>query len=200
MPWADGTDCSPGKVSETCDLVLNDEWLFFFFFLKQTLFKKILTLRFLIFCCEIPTSGLCIDIAARSIFILFSSSSLRYFSQKSIKAQAESEELPVLPVPVAFHSHPSSPLPPIAAALQTRPVHHQRERRHPPGRDVGSLESLRHLFADVRRRHQDRHAGMQPACVSRPSLCSHAGLSLHPSCRSQCSADQPCTPRHPSRL
>lgn len=29
MPWADGTDCSPGKVSVTRDLVLNDELLFF---------------------------------------------------------------------------------------------------------------------------------------------------------------------------
>lgn len=93
----------------------------------------------------------------------------------------------------------SSPLPPLAAALQTRPVHHQRQRCHPCGRGVGSLESIWHLFADVRRGHQDRHARMQPARVSKPSLCSHARLSFHPSCQSQRSVAQSCVSRHRGR-
>lgn len=116
------------------------------------------------------------------------------------------EWIHVLPVPTIFHLHPlslflssSSPLSRLAAALQTRRVHQQRQRRHPCGRDVGSLESLWHLFADVRRRHQDRHAGMQPARVSKPSVCSHARLSFHPSCQSQRSVDQSCMSRHQSR-
>lgn len=61
------------------------------------------------------------------------------------------------------------------AALQTRPVHSQRARCHTCGWRLGSLESLRYLFADLRRGHQDRCARMQPASVcSSPSLCSHA--------------------------
>lgn len=64
----------------------------------------------------------------------------------------------------------------LATALQTRPVHRQRARRHAGGGGVGSVESLRYLFADVRRGHQDRRARVQPARVSSRSFCSHACL------------------------
>lgn len=62
------------------------------------------------------------------------------------------------------------------AALQTWAVYNQRARCLTCWGSVGSLESFWHLFADMRRRHKDCHARMQPTRVSSPFLCSHACL------------------------
>lgn len=62
------------------------------------------------------------------------------------------------------------------AALQTWAVYSQRARCLTCWGSVGSLESFWHLFADMRRRHKDCHARMQPTRVSSPFLCSHACL------------------------
>lgn len=61
-------------------------------------------------------------------------------------------------------------------ALQTWAVYSQRARCLTCWGSVGSLESFWHLFADMRRRHKDCHARMQPTRVSSPFLCSHACL------------------------
>lgn len=81
----------------------------------------------------------------------------------------------------------------VIAALQTRPVYRKRAWRHTRGGGLGSLEPFWYLFSDMRRRHQDGRARMQPTRVSSPSLCSHAlpsGPCLHLSCQTQCCMDQ----------